>query len=131
MKNDIDAIVDDLLVIWHRYAGPYKTVRGYAQVSPMFKDTKSNWSPYDRDNGVNEQEAERALARAVGEALFRVPNQPLMWRTVLMFEALNLSGSFKVWNSMRLPHGEEYEVMRLEARNKFLIELQREGCIGG
>lgn len=131
MKNDIDAIVDDLLSLWQRYADGYDIARGYGQASPMFRDTKSNWSPYDRENGVPEQEAERALAKAVGAALFRVPNSPQLWRTVLMFEARNLSGGVTVWNSIRLPHGEEYEVLRIEARNKLLMELQREGCIGG
>lgn len=131
MKNEIDAILDDLLVLWQRHADTYAIARGYAQASPMFRDTKSNWSPYDRDNGVPDQEAERALANAIGEALFRVPNHPMLWRTVLMFEARTLSGGYQVWNSIRLPHGEEYEVMRLEARNKLILELQHEGCIGG
>lgn len=131
MKNELDSIVDDLLVLWQRYADPYGIARGYAKASPMFKDTKSNWSPYDRDNGVAEEESERVLARAVGEALFRVPNHPTMWRSVLMLEARNLSGGFHVWNSIRLPQGEEYEVLRLEARNKLIMELHREGCVGG
>jgi len=130
MKNDIDAIVDDLLALWHRYAEPYQMARGYATASPMFRDTKSNWSPYDRDNRVGEQEVERGRARAVGHALFRVPNTPQLWRTVLMFEARTLSGGYHVWNSIRLPHGEEYEVLRLEARNMLLNELRRDGIIG-
>lgn len=128
---EVEAEVDALLIHWQRFADSYDIARGYGQASPMFRDTKSNWSPYDRDNGVVDQQAEQALARAVGHALFRVPNAPHMWRTVLMFEARTLSGGFQVWNSPRLPHGYEYEVLRLEARNKLLIELQREGCIGG
>lgn len=131
MKNEIDSIVDDLLVLWLRYADGYSVASGYAKASPMFRDTKSAWSPYDRDNGVNEHEAERTQAHAVGRALFRVPNHPLLWRTVLMFEARQLSGGYKVWNAIRLPSGEEYEVLRLEARNKLMLELGREGCVGG
>lgn len=130
MKNDIDAILDDLLALWHRFAEPYQGTRGYANASPSFRDVKSNWSPYDRDNNVPEQEAERDLARTFGEALFRVPNTPQMWRSVLMFEARNLSSGYQVWNSVRLPRGEEFEVLRLEARNMLLLELRRDGIIG-
>lgn len=130
MRNDIDVILDDLLALWHRFADNYQGTRGYASASPMFRDTKSNWSPYDRDNNVPEQEAERTLARAIGDALFRVPNTPQLWRSVLMFEARTLSIGYRVWSSVRLPTGEEYEVLRLEARNRLLIELKRDGVVG-
>ena len=129
MKNEIDAILDDLLVVWQRFADAYDIARGYGAGSPMFRDATSNWSPYDRDNGVVDDEAEKALARAVGNALFRVPNDPRLWRTALMFEARELSGGYSVWNSPRLPSGEEYDVLRLEARNKLIVELHREGCM--
>lgn len=131
MKNDIDGIVDDLLALWLRFADGYGLARGHASSSPMFRDTTSNWSPYDRDNGVTEDAVDQTRARAVGVALFRVPNAPQMWRTVLMIEARNLAGGARVWSSMRLPEGEEYEVLRIEARNKLIVELHREGCIGG
>lgn len=131
MKNDIDGIVDDLLVLWLRFAGGYSLSQGYGSASPMFRDDKSNWSPYDRDNGVTEEAADRDRARAVGMALFRVPNMPEMWRTALMIEARNLASGAGVWSSVRLPGGEEYEVLRIEARNKLIVELHREGCIGG
>lgn len=127
----IDSRLDELLVLWLRFADPERHTAGYATASPMFRDTKSPWSPYDRDNGVPELEADKSQAKAVGKALFRVPNDPQLWRTALMFEARNLSGGAHVWSSVRLPWGEEYDVLRLEARIKFWNELQREGCMGG
>jgi hypothetical protein len=130
MRNDIDFILDDLLALWHRFADNYTETKGYARASPMFRDTKSNWSPYDRDNNVPEQEAEATLARAIGAALFRVPNTPQLWRSVLMFEARTLACGYRVWSSVRLPSGEEYQVLRLEARNKLLVELRRDGVVG-
>lgn len=84
MKSDIDAIVDDLLVRWIAYQDRKGMAAGYASASPMFRDTKSNWSPYDRDNGVCEDEAERTVMRAVGDALFAVPNSPMLWRAALL-----------------------------------------------
>lgn len=127
----IDAQLDELLVLWLRFAEAAQRAPGYAPVSPMFRETKSHWSPYDRDNGVPDAEMDKSQAKAVGKALFRVPNDPQLWRTALMFEARNLSGGAKVWSSVRLPWGEEYDVLRLEARIKFWNELQREGCMGG
>lgn len=129
-QADVDAMLDELLALWHRFSQGYNLAQGYGASSPMFHDTRSSWSPYDRDNGVPDMESDRSRARAVGIALFRVPNEPHHWRTVLMMDARNLNAEVKVWTSPRLPKGEELEVLRLEARTKLLVELQREGCIG-
>jgi hypothetical protein len=126
-----DARLDELLVLWLRFYGQDRHQGGYAPASPMFRDTKSNWSPYDRDNGVAENEVDRSRAREIGKALFQVPNTPQLWRSVLMLEAHNLSAQVRVWRNCRLPDGEEYEVLRMEARIKFWNELQRLGCLGG
>ena len=41
-----------------------------------------------------------------------------------------LGGRREVWSSVRLPRGLEQEILRVEARNKLLVELRREGLLG-
>lgn len=131
MKNDIDAIVDDLLSRWHSWRSGYTHERGYRGRDATSRDAQSQWTFHDRTNGVYDDHIEAEIMRGVDRAVERIPDQPEPLHLVILIEARNLWSGAAVWNSIRLPLGEELDILRIRARSRLLIELQREGCIGG
>ena len=129
-QAEVDAILDDLLTRWHDWKQGYRFAREYGG-DAAFRDAKSEWSAYDRDNGVPEEDYERSQMKAVDRAVERIPNHPQAWHTAILFEARNLAAGAQVWSSFRLPQSsEELQVLRLEARTMLLKELRREGLMG-
>lgn len=131
MKNEIDSIVDDLLARWHHWRNGYSHERGYRGTDATCRDAQSQWSFYDRSNGVYDDYIESEIMKGVDRAVDRIPDTPRPWHLMILIEARNLASEYAVWSSVRLPTGEELEVLRVEARNKLIVELHREGCIGG
>lgn len=136
MKNEVDAILEDLLSRWHRWRSGYTHTNGYASTSSMFRDTKSPWSAYDRDNDA-EASAEQYIMEGVDAAVERLPNERpkegqlgQMMRLCIQFEARNLATG-RVWSTPHLPSGEELVILRIQSRTRLLIELHRGGLIGG
>lgn len=131
-RSAIDHKVDDLLARWHDWHSGYKLTAGHSGVDSTCREALSDWSAYDRENGVTDAYSENQIMLAVDRAIDNVPDEPdRRWHTMILFEARNLWSQAEVWSSMRLPEDpEEFEVLRIEARNKLLIQLQREGCIG-
>lgn len=131
MVNDIDWIIDDLLARWHRHSEGYRLAKGFSSSDSTCREARSNWSPYDRDNGVPEAELERSTVESVGRAIYRIPDAPRPWRHMIHIEARNLAVGVAVYSSPRLPQNrDEREVLRIEARNKLAKELMEEGCVG-
>lgn len=129
--SDLDYIVDDLLARWHRYRDDAKMSKGFRSTDATCRDAQSQWSYHDRENGTLDAHIERETMKAVDRAVARVPNHPQQWHTCICIEARNLVAMADVWSSMRLPkNDEELQILRLEARNKLIIELRREGCLG-
>lgn len=129
MRDDIDAILDDLLARWHKYTQGYRFSAGYSGVSSTTRNyqTPTHW---DWGNGAVEDRMEKVQMQAVSEAIERVPNDPRPWRTMIQFEARNLATAAQVWTSPRLPADKnEFEILRLEARNKALKELNKQGVM--
>lgn len=131
MKNEIDYLVDDLLSRWHSWRNGYTFARGFRGTDATCRDAQSQYHYRDRESGVVDEHIENEIMRAVDRAVERVPDRPRPWHLLILFEARNLWSGQAVWSSMRLPAGEELEVLRIEARSKLMMELQREGCIGG
>lgn len=130
MRNDIDAIVDDLLSSWHQWKSGYQHTRGHAGASATCKNFNAP-THWDWQNGAADDHADLMRMRAVDQAVDKVPNDPQPWNTMLQFEARTLCVGFSVFRSPRLPADpEEFEVLRLEARNMLLVLLQRSGMIG-
>ena len=129
MKNEIDAITDDLLARWHHWRRGYSEGVGYASTSSMFRDTPPGRSMYGRDADAEDQ-VERAIMAGVDAAVERVPNEPTPWRLCLQFEARNLATGARVWSSARLPTGDALAIVRIEARTQLLRELHRRGLVG-
>lgn len=125
MNNDVDNLVDDLLMRWHRYSGGYQSARGFGSTSSMFHDA-GHTSTRAREED-QEARAEKIIMQRFDEQVRKVP-QP--WFTALAFEARNLCTGRSVWTSPRLPtNAAELEVIRLEARTKLMRELARDGIL--
>lgn len=130
-KSALDTAVDDLLARWHDWRSGYSLTVGHSGVDSTCRDAESEWSAYDRENGVPDAYIENQIMLAVDRAVERIPDVPRRWHLMILFEARNLYSGAAVWKSTHLPQDyAEFEVLRIEARNKLLVELRREGCIG-
>lgn len=125
MTNDIDHLLNGLLADWHLWSRPVR-VEGYAGRAAGFGQSRSN-SQFDWENGLESDMVERRIMEGFDNAAQRVP-QP--WLTALQFEAKNLAVRHQVWASPRLPADmKERDLLILEARNKLIKELARDGII--
>lgn len=130
MKTNIDYKLDELLVNWHRHRSGYQHTRGFSSQDGTCKDFRAPCH-FDWSNGAADARADALEVAAVDEAMDKIPNQPHRWRTALEFEARNLSSGAAVWTSPVLPRDlGEREVLVMEARNKLMNELRKDGVLG-
>lgn len=128
-KTAIDNRLDDLLVMWHEYRSGYSGARGFSGRDATCRDfqTPTHW---DWKNGALDGRVDAITAKAVSDAIDRIPNTPRRWNTALAFEARNLASRAAVWTSPVLPtNREELEVLVLEARTMLLVELRKDGIL--
>ena len=126
MNNDIQNVLSGMLADWHRYCQHTASRGGYPGKAAGFGQSKSN-SQYDWSNGVENEMVDKRIMQGFDAAIQRVP-QP--WLTALQFEARNLAVRYQVWVSPRLPTDREArEVLILEARNRLLRELEKDGVL--
>lgn len=126
MQNDIQNVLSGLLADWHLWSQHTADRAGYAGKAACFGQSKSN-SQYDWENGVEDDMVDRRIMQGFDAAIQRVA-QP--WFTALQFEARNLAVRHQVWASPRLPvNRQEREVLILEARNRLLLELAKDGVL--
>jgi hypothetical protein len=126
MNNDIQNVLSGMLADWHRYSQHTSEKHGFAGKAAGFGQSRSN-SQYDWQNGVEDEMVDRRIMQGFDAAIQRVP-QP--WFTALQFEARNLAVRYQVWTSPRLPTNRaERDVLILEARNRLLRELARDGVL--
>lgn len=126
MNNDIQDVLSGLLADWHTWSRHTAHRSGYPGKAACFGQSRSN-SQYDWQNGHESAAVDRMVMQGFDAAIQRIP-QP--WLTALQFEARNLAVRHQVWTSPRLPaNREEREVLILEARNKLLKELAKDGVL--
>jgi hypothetical protein len=126
MQDDIQHLLSGMLVDWHWHCTHTADRAGPAGKSAVFGSTPSN-SQYDWENGVESALVDKRIMQGFDAAINRVP-QP--WLTALQFEARNLAVRYQVWVSPRLPtNPQEREVLIMEARNRLLKELARDGVL--
>lgn len=124
-----DRVIDAFLVAWHEYRRGWSLSRGYSNSDSTCQDYRAP-THWDWKNGASQERVEDEIMRGVDRAMGRIPNVPSRWRAALEFEARNLATGAKVWTSEGLPDDPaELEVLRLEARNMLMRELQREGVV--
>ena len=126
MQNDIQDLLSSMLADWHNWSHHTRERSGPPGKAPVFGQSRSN-SQYDWENGLESDAIDRRIMQGFDNAAQRVP-QP--WLTALQFEARNLAVGYEVWTSPRLPADpQEREVLILEARNRLLKELARDGVL--
>jgi hypothetical protein len=125
MQNDIQNILSGMLADWHHYCQHTAHKHGFAGKAAGFGQARSN-SQYDWANNIESDLVDKRIMEGFDAAINRVP-QP--WFTALQFDAKEQAVGYAVWSSPRLPSGEELEVMILEARNRLLRELARDGVL--
>jgi hypothetical protein len=99
MTNDAEAILDDILRSWHRWAAAHPHVAGYPHECVSCLPYRTS-RQYDDANGAMEMALHDSHMAAVDAVIGRVA-QP--WRTALAINARNLATGVVVWSSARLP----------------------------
>jgi hypothetical protein len=127
MNNDIQSVLSGMLADWHHYCDlKGRRVGGLPGKAAGFGQSRSN-SQFDWENGLESELVDKRIMQGFDAAINRIP-QP--WLTALQFEARNLAVRYQVWVSPRLPTNvEERELLILEARNRLLKELARDGVL--
>ena len=123
-RPDPDSVLNDLLERWHVWKSGYRGQRSWGTASPTCRGAQSGML-YDRENGALDASIENTIMRGFDETVGRVA-QP--WNTALQLQARNLATGYEVWHSPRLPESrDEREVLLLEARNKLMSLLAKDG----
>jgi hypothetical protein len=127
--SELDMRIDGLLSAWHAWRSGYRLGRGYKGSDSTCQDYRAP-THWDWKNGAAQDRAEDQMMRGVDRSIERIPNDPQRWRTAIEVEARNLHCDAAVWSSPALPSDRtELEILRMEARNHLLRELQREGVL--
>ena len=125
MRADIQDVLSGLLADWHHFCQHTQQRSGLPGKAAGFGESRSN-SQYDWQNNIESDMVDKRIMQGFDGAVNRVP-QP--WYTALQFEAKNCAVGHVVWSSPRLPKGEELEVLVMEARNRLIKELARDGVL--
>lgn len=126
MQNDIDVLLNDLLASWHKWASRYRYGKGYPAAAASCRPARAS-RQRDDENGALDAAIEDSRMEAMDAAMSRVPQPHL---TALQFQARNMATGNSVWISPRLPADQmERAVLTLEARNKLLKELSKDGVL--
>lgn len=127
MQNDIDHLLNDHLVRWHKWCSRYRFGKGYPSSDVTCRQSRTS-KQYDYDNGAIDASVEDSIAEAFDAAMDRV-EQP--YRAALSIQARNLATGATVWNSPRLPADPmERSKILMDARNILLKVLASTGVMG-
>ena len=102
MKNDSLALIDDLLLSWHRWSDKWSPCVGHGSCA-MFTDVKSS-RQFDSEGEVADASLHNTQMKAVD---FHVSEMCDVYRTALQICARNLRTGAAVWRSPRLPEDVE------------------------
>lgn len=119
--NNDDAILNDLLGRWHRWACDYRTAVGYPTAAAYLAQYRTS-RQYDDVNGALDGDVENCIMSGVDGCLNSVP-QP--YRNALHLNARNLVTGLTVWRSPRLPDDDMARAQLVaEARAMLLKRLR-------
>jgi hypothetical protein len=125
MRDDSDAILDDLLSRWHSWAKGFK-VCPEPGADPMFRNVKSGRG-WDTVGEIIEDELSASTMQAID---FEVGETPEPHRSALYAHARNLASHHAVWSSPRLPKDPaERALLVLEARTMLMRRMFRAGIM--
>lgn len=132
MKNDINELLNDLLIEWHRWARGYQLGASHGSCA-MFESYRSS-RQWEEPDVLHEQDVGRSSVKAVefainGDDKGQGAMQPV-YRTALQMQARNLSTGRSVWSSPRLPSDAESRAQVLGlARAELLTRLSAAGVV--
>ena len=127
MHSDIDNLLNDLLSSHHKWSRRVRFGKGYPSAAASCKPARAS-RQYDDDNGALDSGLDDSRMEAFDAVLYRI-EQP--WLTALQIQARNLATGSHVWLSPRLPVDPlERSILTLEARNKIMKELVKDGIAG-
>lgn len=126
MISDVDTVVNDLLVSWHKWCSRYQFGKAYPSSDVACRQSKTS-RQYDDQNGALDADVDQTIMEAFDAAMERV-DQP--WRTALSIQARNMATGANVWSSPRLPQDPiERSILIMEARNKLMKVLAMDGIL--
>ena len=113
MRNEGDAILDDILSRWHSWAEPQGRTQGHARCSAGMEQHRTS-RQYDDINGALDSALEDRTSSNVD---FQVAQMPEPYQTAIHVEARNLCTGRTVWGNPRLPSDPQARaVVMAEAR---------------
>ena len=125
MRNESDAILDDLLSRWHSWAKGFQVCPA-PSADPMFRGVKSGraWeTQYEIAEAQLNDDTMEAIDFQVGE--MAEPN-----RSAIYANARNLASRYAVWTSPRLPTDpQERAIVVMGARTDLMRRLLRAGIM--
>jgi len=99
MTDDADAILDDVLRSWHRWAAAHPQVASYPHECVSCLPYRTS-RQYDDTNGALDMALHDGRMAAIDSV---IDHEPEPWRTALAINARNLATGLIVWSSARLP----------------------------
>jgi hypothetical protein len=99
MRNDSDAILDDILIRWHQWPGAGKVGRGFNNRALVCGDYRTS-RQYDDSNGALDDDLEN---RRMSQVDFEVSQMKDPHRAAIYCLARALVIGAQVFNSPRLP----------------------------
>lgn len=122
----LEASLDALLIIWHKWASSESVGQGYPTEAPGTKMYRVS-RQYDYENGAIDGEVDSTVAAAV-DALVQTMIDP--HRTAIHMNARNLKTGVHVWRSARIPFDPvERARIVVEARSQLMRKLQAAGLM--
>lgn len=133
MQNDMQDVLSGLLADWHIWSHHTAARSGLPGKAAGFGQSRSN-SQYDWQNNIESDRVDQLIMQGFDASAERIRLRDVddgsVFYVALCFEARNLAVRYQVWSSPRLPADRaDREVLILEARNKLLKELARDGVL--
>lgn len=125
MTNDTQAILNDLLVEWHKWAKGWLGVASHGSCA-MFAGVKTS-RQWDSENDISGETLHHEQMKSFD---FEVMELEPVYRTALQINARNLATGSNVWKSPRLPNDLQSRAQLLGlARTELLKRLERAGVL--
>jgi hypothetical protein len=125
MKDEQNAILDDLLSRWHSWARDFR-LSGQAGADPMFRNARSSRG-WDSVDDILDGELQNGTMKAID---FQVSEMKDPHRAAIYMNARNCYTGRNVWLSPRLPADKmARDKVIEEARTQLLGRLVRAGVI--
>lgn len=126
MKDDSDAILDDLLIRWHQWSPRIYVSRGFNRETTGMEGYITS-RQYDDQNGALDDEVEHLTMRTVGE---QIAQMVVMQQICLTVMARALTLGVVVFSHPRLPKDEaEFDALKFASRSEIAKRLRYRGVL--